>query len=271
MTPYEILLSESQERMLVVAKEGREDEVEKILNKWELEAAVIGKVTDDGLYRVRENGVVVCEIPGEELVQGCPTYVRDAEESPVVIALRAWTPESSHTAPARNDAGRTLIRLLGSPNIASRRWIYNQYDSTVRTIETYRGLKARGQVSIALDKSAPPRNSLPSFVQVSRSPGVSACSPSTSMASKSARPEATIVANWRVNSTNSVRLTEGPRLKNAPPPPTLKDLEAALDESGSTLSTTRFCLRSSAMTCVRSSAWIVPSTVWPVAFLAEYL
>jgi phosphoribosylformylglycinamidine synthase len=133
MTPYEILLSESQERMLVVAKRGRESEVKRILEKWELEAAVIGQVTDDGLYRVRENGTVVCEIPGEELVGGCPTYVRDAVEAPAVVALRAWLPDISHTSPARSDAGKVLLRLLGSPNIASRRWVYNQYDSTVRT------------------------------------------------------------------------------------------------------------------------------------------
>jgi phosphoribosylformylglycinamidine synthase len=133
MTPYEILLSESQERMLVVAKKGHEADVKQILEKWELEAAVIGQVTDDGLYRVRENGVVVCEIPGVELVGGCPTYVRDAEESETVVALRAWKPDASHGAPVRADAGRVLLRMLGSPNIASKRWVYNQYDSTVRT------------------------------------------------------------------------------------------------------------------------------------------
>src|SRR5690606_20046417 len=77
MTPYEILLSESQERMLVVAKKGHEEDVKRILEKWELEAAVIGHVTDDGLYRVRENGVIVCEVPGYPLVNGCPTYIRE--------------------------------------------------------------------------------------------------------------------------------------------------------------------------------------------------
>jgi phosphoribosylformylglycinamidine synthase len=131
MTPYEILLSESQERMLVVAQAGREEEVIRILNKWELEAAVIGRVTDDGLYRVRERGDVVCEIPGEPLVTGCPTYVRTARESEEVAGLRAWQPtphELELTHP-----NRTLLRLLGSPNIASRAWIYHQYDTTVRT------------------------------------------------------------------------------------------------------------------------------------------
>jgi phosphoribosylformylglycinamidine synthase len=132
MTPYEILLSESQERMLVVARAGREDDVKHILEKWELEAAVIGHVTDDGLYRVRENGVTVCEIPGVRLVE-CPTYVREARESEEVRRLRAWVPADEHFVSAREHPLRVLLRLLSSPDIASRRWVYNQYDSTVRT------------------------------------------------------------------------------------------------------------------------------------------
>src|SRR5690606_36358646 len=90
MTPYEILLSESQERTLSVAKPGHEDDVRRILEKWELEAAVIGRVTDDGIYRVRENGTVVCEIPGEPLVKGCPVYVREGVESEDVQRRRAF-------------------------------------------------------------------------------------------------------------------------------------------------------------------------------------
>ncbi len=133
MSPYEILLSESQERMLVVARAGHEDGVRSILEKWELEAAVIGHVTDDGLYRVRENGTVVCEIPGEPLVTGCPTYVRDAVEDPAVTALRDWQPAAEHLRPAVAHAGKILLRLLASPTIASKRWVYNQYDTTVRT------------------------------------------------------------------------------------------------------------------------------------------
>ncbi|HEY8483866.1 MAG TPA: phosphoribosylformylglycinamidine synthase subunit PurL [Longimicrobiales bacterium] len=133
MTPYEILLSETQERMLVVAKAGHEEEVKKILAKWELEAAVIGRVTDDGMYRVRENGVVVCEIPGEPLVKGCPTYVREGIESEEVRRLREWDPSELEAGPAAAHPTRVLLRLLGSPNIASKRWVYEQYDSTVRT------------------------------------------------------------------------------------------------------------------------------------------
>jgi phosphoribosylformylglycinamidine synthase len=88
-------------------------------------------VTDDGLYRVRENGEVVCEIPGEPLVTGCPTYVREAREADAVKALRAWLPTDKENALPH--PLRTLLRMLGSPNIASRAWIYDQYDTTVRT------------------------------------------------------------------------------------------------------------------------------------------
>ena len=133
MTPYEILLSESQERMLVVAKAGHEQDVIRILNKWELEAAVIGHVTDDGLYRVRDGGEIVCEVPGEPLVTGCPTYIREAQESEEIIRIRAWKPGPKEYQPAAAHPLKILLRLLSSPNIGSRRWIYRQYDTTVRT------------------------------------------------------------------------------------------------------------------------------------------
>ncbi|MEJ2504018.1 MAG: phosphoribosylformylglycinamidine synthase subunit PurL, partial [Gemmatimonadota bacterium] len=129
MTPYEILLSESQERMLVVARAGHEDEVVEILEKWELEAAVIGEVTDDGLYRVRQGDHVVAEIPGTALVD-CPTYTRDGVESEEVRRLRAW--DASSVA-GSGDPTEALRALLASPNIASKEWVYEQYDSTVRT------------------------------------------------------------------------------------------------------------------------------------------
>jgi phosphoribosylformylglycinamidine synthase subunit PurL len=131
MTPYEILLSESQERMLVVAKAGHEDEVVRILEKWELEAAVIGQVTDDGLYRVREGDRVVAEIPGMAIVD-CPTYTREGVESEEVRRLREWDPHGAHRGDPPSPA-ETLLALLGSPNIASKAWVHEQYDSTVRT------------------------------------------------------------------------------------------------------------------------------------------
>jgi phosphoribosylformylglycinamidine synthase II len=133
MTPYEVLLSETQERMLVVAKEGREEEVRKILGKWDLDAETIGQVTDTGRYVIRENGRVVVDIPGEPLVTGCPTYTREGREAPEIAALRTWTPEQLDPEERKVDPTEALLRLLDSPTVASKRWVYQQYDSTVRT------------------------------------------------------------------------------------------------------------------------------------------
>jgi phosphoribosylformylglycinamidine synthase subunit PurL len=132
MTPYEILLSESQERMLVVAKAGHEHEVVRILEKWELEAAVIGQVTADGLYRVREGDRVVAEIPGMAIVD-CPTYTRDGVESEEVQRLREWDPGELATTGDDRTPAQKLLTLMGAPNIASKAWVHEQYDSTVRT------------------------------------------------------------------------------------------------------------------------------------------
>ena len=131
MTPYEILLSESQERMLVVAHDGQEDEVRRILEKWELEAAVIGTVTDDGRFRVLEDGVVVADIPALPLTEGCPTYEREGIEGDDVKILR--TMDLSRYLRPTGDLTDTFRTVLGSPNVASKRWIYEQYDTTVRT------------------------------------------------------------------------------------------------------------------------------------------
>jgi len=133
MTPYEILLSETQERMLVVAKNGHEEEVRAILGKWDLDAETIGRVTETGRYVVRENGTVVVDIPGEPLVEGCPTYTREGVESPEIAALRAWDASTLTPVFEERDPTWTLERLLDSPSIASKRWVYEQYDSTVRT------------------------------------------------------------------------------------------------------------------------------------------
>jgi phosphoribosylformylglycinamidine synthase len=127
MTPYEILLSETQERMLVVAKAGHEEEIRKLLSEWELEPAVIGQVTDDGFYRVREGELVVCEIPGEELV-AAPTYRREAREPEEAERLREWDPGALESHAAALDATATLRQLLGTPTIASKQWAYRQFD-----------------------------------------------------------------------------------------------------------------------------------------------
>lgn len=152
MTPYEILLSESQERMLVVAHVGHEAEVKAILEKWELEAEVIGRVTDDGMFRIVEGPNVVAEIPALPLTEGCPTYEREGVESEEVQALRAM--DLSEFTHADGDVSETFLRLLGSPNIASKQWIYRQYDTTVRTGTAVRPGGDSGVVRIRGTKKA---------------------------------------------------------------------------------------------------------------------
>ena len=133
MTPYEILLSESQERMLVVAKRGREDEVASILAKWDLTAAVIGEVIAEPVYRVTEGDRVVAEFPGTRLVTDCPTYTPDAVESAEVVRQRAQDVNAIAERPEERDPMWTLEQLLSSPNIAAKTWVHRQYDTTVRT------------------------------------------------------------------------------------------------------------------------------------------
>ncbi len=129
MTPYEILLSESQERMLVVAKHDRVAQVQEIAAKWELSATPIGRVTDDGMYRCMWSGQVVVEIPGRQLVEDCPIYNPAAAEDPGTNVLRAQSPAPDTRHPTPQDA---LLRLLDHPPIASKRWVFEQYDSTVQ-------------------------------------------------------------------------------------------------------------------------------------------
>ena len=133
MTPYEILLSESQERMLVVAKRGRERDVAQILTKWDLTASVIGEVIAEPVYRVTEGDRVVAEFPGTQLVTDCPTYTPDAREDTTITALRARDVSSIPERPEEADPRWTLQQLLTSPSIASKMWVYRQYDHTVRT------------------------------------------------------------------------------------------------------------------------------------------
>ena len=128
MTPYEILLSESQERMLVVAEPDRVADVQATCQKWELTATPIGSVTGDGIYRVRHGDVVVAAIPGDRLISDCPVYQPDAREDPAVAVRRATRPASA----PRVGVERALEVLLDCPTIASKQWVYEQYDSTVR-------------------------------------------------------------------------------------------------------------------------------------------
>ena len=127
MTPYEILLSESQERMLVVAEPRRVPEIQAVCAKWELTATPIGRVTDDGIFRVRHHGRIVVAIPGRQLVEDCPIYHPEAREGEEARTRRVAAPTR-----AGPDPERALEQLLDSPNIASKRWVYEQYDSTVQ-------------------------------------------------------------------------------------------------------------------------------------------
>jgi phosphoribosylformylglycinamidine synthase len=130
MTPYEILLSESQERMLLVAKKGAEDEVKRIFDKWDLDAAVVGEVTDDQQFRAFFNNLEVACIPIRALTKEAPVYQRPAERPKRHEQLEQLD-LAKIAEPA--DLGETLKLLLGSPNIASKEWVYRQYDHFVRS------------------------------------------------------------------------------------------------------------------------------------------
>jgi phosphoribosylformylglycinamidine synthase len=119
--------------MLVVAKQGRADEVKKILAKWDLIAEVIGEVIAEPVYRVTEGDAVVAEFPGTRLVTDCPQYHPEAKESDEAIARRQRDVHAIAELPSERDPAWTLERLLQAPTIASKHWIHRQYDSTVRT------------------------------------------------------------------------------------------------------------------------------------------
>jgi phosphoribosylformylglycinamidine synthase II len=130
MTPYEIMLSESQERMLLVAQKGREEEVFRVFQKWGLDAVEVGRVTNDAKMRVLEHGQVVAEIPNAALTDDAPVYNRP---------LKRWEPPVDREKPEHisfsggADFTLQLKRLLASPNICSKRWVWQQYDHMVQT------------------------------------------------------------------------------------------------------------------------------------------
>src|SRR5690242_8586848 len=130
MTAYEIMLSESQERMLLVAQKGREQEVFRVFEKWGLDAVEVGRVTSDGRMRVLHHGEVVSDIPNEALTDDAPVYKRPLER---------WEPPLPREMPAHvnlaetSDLSGNLKRLLAGPNICGKRWIWQQYDHMVQT------------------------------------------------------------------------------------------------------------------------------------------
>jgi len=128
MTPYEIMLSESQERMLLVAARGREDEVRKVFAKWELDAVEIGRVTGDGMLRATMHGTLVADVPVAALADEAPVYEKPTVRPAWQDGLEAFDPLS---LPTPADPGETLLDLLASPGIASKEWVYRQYDMQV--------------------------------------------------------------------------------------------------------------------------------------------
>jgi phosphoribosylformylglycinamidine synthase len=130
MTPYEIMLSESQERMLLVAEKGREQEVLGVFKKWGLDAMVVGQVTEGGIARIKNNGRVAAEIPAHPLAEEGPVYNRPlAAPTPRVETEKDWFA----FAPDGTNLTQNFVKLLSSPAIASKRWITEQYDTSVRT------------------------------------------------------------------------------------------------------------------------------------------
>jgi phosphoribosylformylglycinamidine synthase II len=125
MTPYEILLSESQERMLIIARRGKEGVVREVFEKWDVPYAEIGRVTSDGVMRVRNNGQIAAEIPAKALAEEGPLYSREVKPAAVHDRRIENLPEI--------DTHEALRQLLRDPTIASKNWVYRQYDHTVRT------------------------------------------------------------------------------------------------------------------------------------------
>lgn len=134
MTPYEIMLSESQERMLIVCKKGCEEELKAIFEKWDLNAQHIGEVTDTERVRVFWHGDVVADLDPHHLAagEGAPVYERETEEPKYLSATRAFDASSVEDVTAHT-AEDALVGLLAAPNIASKRWVFEQYDTMVRT------------------------------------------------------------------------------------------------------------------------------------------
>src|SRR5205085_1311919 len=152
MTPYEMLLSESQERMLIVAHKGRSKEVIEIFAKWDLDAVVIGHVQDDSRMRVKHNGEIVCDVPVKALTDEAPIYQREMRAS--VSSLESGVRSPQITLTSQTDAASTpnselqtsdsrlqtpdfnsaLLTLLSSPNLSSIELVYRQFDHMIRMI-----------------------------------------------------------------------------------------------------------------------------------------
>ena len=129
MVPYEILLSESQERMLIIVEKGREEEVKRIFDKWDLPWAEIGSVTGTGQMVVKNHGEIVADLPAAKLADEAPVYQREAKEPAYLRGVRNFTLDAIED---QDDPHKTLEKLLEWPSIASKNWVYRQYDHMVR-------------------------------------------------------------------------------------------------------------------------------------------
>ena len=130
MTPYEIMLSESQERMIVVVKKGKEEEIKKIFDKWGLNSAIIGKVTSDKQFRINNNGKTVAEMPSKSLTEGFPVCLRQGKKPDYLHKLNDLDLKK---IPLPEDYKDVLLKLLKSPNISNKENIYEQYDHMIQT------------------------------------------------------------------------------------------------------------------------------------------
>ncbi len=133
MTAYEMLLSESQERMLIVARKGREKELVEIFNKWDLDAVVIGKVVEGDRLKIMHNGVLEADLPVQALTDEAPKYERPMAESSSRFKVQGAKSADFNLEHGTVNPERALKTLLASPNICSKHWVYEQYDSMVRT------------------------------------------------------------------------------------------------------------------------------------------
>ncbi len=157
MTPYEVLLSESQERMLLVAARGREEEVRRICEKWDLDVAVVGVVTGSGRWRILSGDTVVADLPVAPLTESAPRYERPFSPHPALPALHAFDPLQ---LPEPADLAAVLLTLVGDPTIASKEWVYRQYDHMVRLVGAVRPGGDAAVVRLALSEPAHARKGL---------------------------------------------------------------------------------------------------------------
>ena len=150
MSAYELLLSESQERMLVVVQKGHESDIEKIFRKWDLHVETIGEVIEGDRLLISYQGRQVADVPAASLVLGggAPVYIRETREPGYLRETRAFR---ERTLPVPADLNNVLLKLIGAPNIASKRWVYEQYDSMVRTNNL---VLAEGDAAVVLVKES---------------------------------------------------------------------------------------------------------------------